>query len=96
MSRGEDFVFEESLIEKIMASEIQILKIPMKNRNIWINKAHIVCVFLDREETAIEKTRSYQPNLPEKVISIEKIRELRDKAKQLSIDKDIKRQKNNL
>ncbi len=91
MSKGEDFVFEESLIRKIMASEDQQIEVPMENRSIWINKAHIVCVFLDREETALAKSKEYIPNLPpeNEVISLEKIRELKEKAKKLAIDKKI-------
>jgi hypothetical protein len=91
MSRGEDFVFEESLVKKIMSMDTQIMEVPMDNRTIWINKAHIVCVFLDREETALERKREYSPNLPpeNEVISVDKITKLKEKAQQLAIDKSL-------
>lgn len=91
MSRGEDFVFEEDLVKKIMSSDLQMLQIPIGNRLIWINKAHIVCVFLDREETSREKSKDFLPDLPadDKTISIEKITELKEKARQLSAKKSI-------
>ena len=91
MSRGQDFVFEESLIKKIMAMDTQILEVPMENRTIWINKAHIVCISIDKEETAREKTKEYKADLPpeNEIISLDKIRELKEKAKQLSVSKSI-------
>jgi len=94
MSRGEDFVFEEGLVKKIMSLDTQILEVPMENRTIWINKAHIVCIFLDREETSREKRKDYQPDLPldNQIISPEKIRELKEKAKLLAEKKAIKKE----
>ena len=92
MSRGEDFIFNEELVKKIMRIEEQVIEIPIENRIIWLNKAHIVCIFLDREETAREKRKEYKPDLPtdNEVISIDKVRELKEKAKQLSTEKNIK------
>lgn len=92
MSRGEDFVFQEALVEIVMEKEEQILKVEVDNRKIWINKAHIVCVFLDREETSREGRKEYQPNLPpeNEIISLEKITELKNKAKQLALKMVIK------
>ena len=92
MSRGEDFVFEEALVRKFMNIKDQWLEIPIENRTVWINKAHIVCIFLDREETSREEKKAYAPNLPpdNEVISLEKITELKNKAKQLSLKITIK------
>ena len=97
MSRGEDFIFEEALIRKIMAAHEEMLEIPMDNRSIWINKDKIVCIFLDREETTREKQKEYQPNLPpeNEIISLEKITELKNKAKQLAENKVVKEKSQN-
>ena len=98
MSRGDDFVFEEALVRKFMNIEdTQWLEIPVENRTVWINKAHIVCIFLDREETSREERKAYVPNLPpdNEIISLEKITELKNKAKQLSLKMVVKEKSQN-
>ncbi len=83
MSRGDAFLLEEEVVKKIMATDQQIVEIPLGKSTIFINKAHIVSIYKDVEQTIIENKQEAEENRKDDKIapvSWEKIHELRTKA----------------
>ena len=98
MSKGEPFIFPDEIVRKIMDNELQIVEVTLEKSTVWVNKAHIVSVFLDKDEMEAEyrkkvseetwNKQNNEENMPP-TISIEKIQQLKEKAKQLAINKKL-------
>ena len=96
MSRGEPFVFPDETVRKIMDNDLQIVEVTLEKSTVWVNKAHIVSVFLDKDEMEAEYRKKVskeawdnqysEENMP-LIISVEKIQQLKEKAKKLAESK---------